>query len=261
MIGMYKVDELTVQVYENRALMGQAAAKATSEQIRQLLKENETINIIFAAAPSQNEFLENLTNEKEIDWSRIRAFHMDEYVDLDKDAPQRFGNFLKEKIFGKLPFKSVFYLDGNAPDLDEECSRYAGLLKEYPAEIVCMGIGENAHIAFNDPHVADFNDPYLVKVIDLDPECRNQQVNDGCFKSIEEVPLKALTLTIPALMNAHYAFCMVPGKTKAKAVANTLTGEISEMFPSTILRKHPNASLFLNKDSAGQIGCTTKFPF
>jgi len=253
MIGKYKIGELAVQVYENRALMGQAAAKATSEQIRHLLKENETINIIFAAAPSQNEFLENLTNEKEIDWSRIRAFHMDEYVDLDKDAPQRFGNFLKERIFDKLPFKSVFYLDGNAPDLDEECSRYAGLLKEFPAEIVCMGIGENAHIAFNDPHVADFNDPYLVKVVDLDSECRNQQVNDGCFKSIEEVPSKALTLTVPALMNAQYAFCMVPGKTKAKAVANTLTGEISEMFPSTILRKHRNACLFLDKDSAGQI--------
>jgi len=247
MIGKYKIGELAVQVYENRALMGQAAAKATSEQIRHLLKENETINIIFAAAPSQNEFLENLTNEKEIDWSRIRAFHMDEYVDLDKDAPQRFGNFLKERIFDKLPFKSVFYLDGNAPDLDEECSRYAGLLKEFPAEIVCMGIGENAHIAFNDPHVADFNDPYLVKVVDLDSECRNQQVNDGCFKSIEEVPSKALTLTVPALI------CMVPGKTKAKAVANTLTGEISEMFPSTILRKHRNACLFLDKDSAGQI--------
>ena len=253
MIGKYKIGELAVQVYENRALMGQAAAKATSEQIRHLLKENETINIIFAAAPSQNEFLENLTNEKEIDWSRIRAFHMDEYVDLDKDAPQRFGNFLKERIFDKLPFKSVFYLDGNAPDLDEECSRYAGLLKEFPAEIVCMGIGENAHIAFNDPHVADFNDPYLVKVVDLDSECRNQQVNDGCFKSIEEVPSKALTLTVPALMNAQYAFCMVSGKTKAKAVANTLTGEISEMFPSTILRKHRNACLFLDKDSAGQI--------
>ena len=253
MIEKYKIDELTIQVYENRALMGQAAAKATSERIRQLLKENEVINIIFAAAPSQNEFLENLTSEKEIDWSRIRAFHMDEYVDLDKDAPQRFGNFLKERIFGKLPFKLVFYLDGNAPDLDEECSRYAGLLKEFPAEIVCMGIGENAHIAFNDPHVADFNDPYLVKVVDLDSECRNQQVNDGCFKSIEEVPLKALTLTIPALMNTQCAFCMVPGKTKAKAVANTLTGEISEMFPSTILRKHRNACLFLDKDSAGQI--------
>jgi len=253
MIEKYKVDGLTVQVYKNRALMGQAAAKATSERIRQLLSENDTISIIFAAAPSQNEFLENLTSEKDIDWSRIRAFHMDEYVDLEKDAPQRFGNFLKDRIFDKLPFKSVFYLDGNALDLEEECSRYAELLKEYPAEIVCMGIGENAHIAFNDPHVADFNDPYLVKVVDLDPECRNQQVNDGCFKSIDEVPLKALTLTIPALMNAQYAFCMVPGKTKAKAVTNTLNGNISEMYPSSILRKHAEACLFLDKDSAAQI--------
>jgi glucosamine-6-phosphate deaminase len=233
--------------------MGNAAAKAVSQRIKLLLEEQEVINIIFAAAPSQNEFLQNLITENEIDWTRIHAFHMDEYVGLDKDAPQGFGNFLEERIFGKLPFKSVFYLDGNAIDLDLECLRYSELLKKYPVDIVCLGIGENAHIAFNDPHVADFIDPRLVKVVELDSECRNQQVNDGCFLSLEEVPSKALTLTIPVLMNAQFAFCMVPGKTKAKAVVNTLNGEICETYPSTILRKHPNAIMFLDNESASLV--------
>jgi len=253
MIRKDTVDKLSYKVYENRNLMGIGAAKVATERIKQSLEEKETINIIFAAAPSQNEFLQSLTNEKEIDWSRVRAFRMDEYVDIDMDAPQRFANFLKERIFGKLPFKSVFYLDGNASDLNAECLRYSDLLKKYPIDIVCMGIGENAHIAFNDPHVADFNDPKLVKVVDLDSECRNQQVNDGCFKRFEEVPSKALTLTIPALMNAQFAFCMVPEKTKAKAVANTLKGEICEIYPSTILREHPNAIMFLDNESASLV--------
>lgn len=253
MIRKDTVDNLSYQIYENRSLMGIEAAKSASKRIKQLLKKKATINIIFAAAPSQNEFLQNLIKKKGIDWSRICAFHMDEYVDLDIEAPQRFGNFLKERIFEKLPFKAVFYLDGNASNLNEECLRYSELLQKYQVDIVCMGIGENAHIAFNDPHVADFNDPNLVKVVALDNECRNQQVNDGCFTSFDKVPSKALTLTIPALMNAQFAFCMVPGKTKAKAVANTLNGEINETYPSTILRKHPNAIMFLDSDSASKI--------
>lgn len=253
MITSSKVDELLYHVYETRNEMGQEAAKTAALKIKKLLNEKDTVNIIFAAAPSQNEFLANLIRDTEIDWKRIRAFHMDEYVNLDKDAPQGFGNFLKERIFGKLPFKSVFYLDGNAEDLDRECLCYSELLQKYPVDIVCMGIGENAHIAFNDPHVANFNDPKLVKVVELDNECRQQQVNDGCFITFDDVPSKALTLTIPALMNTQYAFCMVPAKTKAKAVANTIKGEISEKVPSTILRKHPNAILFLDKDSASEI--------
>lgn len=253
MITKNTIDKLTYQVYENRSFMGQEAARLAAEKIKQLLNEKKYINIIFAAAPSQNEFLENLTAENGIDWSKIRAFHMDEYVNLDKDAPQRFGNFLKERIFGKLPFKSVFYLNGNASDLDKECQYYSELLQKYPTDIVCMGIGENAHIAFNDPHVANFNDPKLVKVVDLDNECRQQQVNDGCFASFNDVPSQALTLTIPALMNANYAFCMVPGKTKAKAVSATINGEISETIPSSILRNHKHAVLYLDQDSASKI--------
>src|SRR5690606_15052259 len=158
-------DQLTVQVYESRKEMGQEAASQVAAKIRELLPSKPHLNIIFAAAPSQNEFLEALIKE-EIDWSKINAFHMDEYVALHEDAPQGFGNFLRDRIFNKVAFKSVHILNGNAAEIEQECNRYEALLLEYPTDIVCMGIGENTHIAFNDPHVADFNDKKLVKVVD-----------------------------------------------------------------------------------------------
>jgi len=178
---------------------------------------------------------------------------MDEYIGLHKDAPQGFGNFLRDRIFGKLPFKSINYLNGNAENAEEECKRYSGLLKAFPTDIVCMGIGENGHIAFNDPHVADFEDKEMVKVVELDERCRNQQVNDGCFKTINEVPTHALTLTIPALLAGKYIFCVVPGSTKTEAVTNTVKGEITTACPASILKKHSNAVLYVDRDSGRNI--------
>lgn len=238
------------EIYDNRQLMGASAAKQAAARIRSLLAEQDTVNIIFAAAPSQNEFLAALTQEPDIDWKRVNAFHMDEYVGLDDAAPQRFGKFLEERIFGKLPFNVVNYILGNAASADEECKRYAALLEQYKPDVVCMGIGENSHIAFNDPHVADFADPVLVKKVTLDEACRQQQVNDGCFATLEQVPEHALTLTVPALMRGRYIFCMVPGPTKAQAVMHTLQSSITEIYPATILRTHQNAVLYLDKDSA-----------
>ncbi|CAL1517697.1 glucosamine-6-phosphate deaminase [Chitinophaga sp. MM2321] len=246
-------DLLQVQRYASRAAMGAAAASIAADKIIQLLAAKESVNIIFAAAPSQNEFLSALVAHTGIDWQRVRAFHMDEYVGLPASAPQGFGNFLKERIFGKLPFAAVHYINGNAADLPAECSRYAALLEQYPADIVHMGIGENAHIAFNDPHVADFNDPLLVKVVELDEACRRQQVNDGCFATLEAVPVHAVTLTVPALMKAAFIYCMVPGEKKAAAVYHTLHDAIQEKYPSTILRTHAAAVLFIDEDSAAQL--------
>jgi glucosamine-6-phosphate deaminase len=246
----FKVDELSVKVYESRAEMGREAALAAGDQIKQLLSQQEFVNIIFAAAPSQNEFLSALKTQNRVDWRRINAFHMDEYIGLPKDSPQSFGSFLKEKLFGWMPFHSVNYINGNATDLPAECERYTQLLTQYLPDIVCMGIGENGHIAFNDPPVADFADPLMVKVVELDAECRQQQVNDGCFSSLVQVPTHALTLTVPALMAGNFIYCMVPGKNKAKAIDHTLNGEISEQCPSSVLRKHTNAVLFLDKESS-----------
>ncbi|MBO9618493.1 MAG: glucosamine-6-phosphate deaminase [Niabella sp.] len=240
---------LIVKRYTTRDAMGVAAADAVADRMGELLSEKDTINMIFAAAPSQNEFLAHLLR-KPIPWERIRAFHMDEYVALPAEAPQGFGNFLKERLFDKAPFQSVHYLNGNADDLAAECDRYAALLAAHAPDIVCLGIGENGHIAFNDPHVADFNDPRLVKVVNLDAACLQQQVNDGCFAVLEAVPRRALTLTIPALMRGKYLYCMVPAASKARAVYNTLHAAIDPLYPSAILRSHANAVLFLDEESS-----------
>ena len=245
-------DNLKVKIFETRSSMGAAAAEMVSEKIIELLKTKEYVSIIFAAAPSQNEFLAAL-KEKKLGWNRVNAFHMDEYVGLDKDAPQGFGNFLKERLFDQVPLREIHYLDGNSPDPEQECIRYAALLEKYPTDIVCLGIGENTHLAFNDPHVADFNDPKIVKVVDLDQDCRLQQVNDGCFNNIDQVPTHALTITIPALFKSSYAYAVAPGDLKANAIYHTLNSEIGETYPSTILRKHTNSILFIDENSAAKL--------
>jgi glucosamine-6-phosphate deaminase len=175
---------------------------------------------------------------------------MDEYIGLSADAPQGFGNFLKRAIFGLAPFKSVNYIDISATDAEAECERYSKLLAENPTDIVVMGIGENGHIAFNDPPFADFNDERLVKPVKLDEVCRNQQVNDGCFAKIDDVPTHALTLTVPALMSGSELYCIVPAKTKAKAVYATVNGEITPECPASALRAHNCAKLYLDQDSS-----------
>jgi glucosamine-6-phosphate deaminase len=252
MFSFFQKDSLRVQIYSTRKEMGTIAAKDVAETIRALLANQQEVNMVFAAAPSQNEFLEALRMADGIDWQRINVFHMDEYVGLPADAPQRFGNFLKERIFDKLPFRSVNYIDCTRQQ-DEECKRYTALLLQHPIDIVCMGIGENGHIAFNDPHVARFDDPVYVKVVDLDETCRNQQVNDGCFPSINDVPTHAITLTVTALMSGRHLFCMVPAPTKAWAVYHTLNDSISEIIPATCLRRHDNAVLYLDTDSAAML--------
>ena len=245
-----KVDKLQVEIYENRTLMGEAAAKAIKSKIAELLSTKPQINMIFAAAPSQNDVLKALVEDSSIEWNRVNAYHMDEYIGLDKDAPQGFGNFLKAHIFGLVPFKSVNYIDITATNPEAEAERYGKLLDENPTDIVVMGIGENGHIAFNDPPVADFQDTKTVKPVKLDEICRQQQVNDGCFASIDKVPTHAITLTVPTLVRAPYLFCIVPAPTKAKAVYETLNGSIDEHCPASILRLQENAVLYLDNESS-----------
>lgn len=248
----FKADKLSVNVYDTRRNMGLAAASDIADCLRKLLAVQDDVYMIFAAAPSQNEMLEALISEEGIDWNRVHALHMDEYVNLPSDAPQGFGNFLKRAIFDKVPFASV-NLIGTDADSEATCRRYDSLLSEHKVDIVCMGIGENGHIAFNDPPVADFNDSVLVKGVELDPVCRMQQVHDGCFPNIESVPEYAITLTVPALMSATHLVCTVPAKTKANAVRRMLCGEYGEVCPATALRRHPSAKMFLDVDSASMV--------
>ncbi len=246
----FNKDLLCVNIYGSRSEMGEAAAADIKDRMLSLLSEKDEINMIFAAAPSQNEVLAALASDKEIPWNRVNAFHMDEYIGLSSDAPQGFGNFLKEHIFGLVDLKTVNYIDISAPDADMECKRYGELLKKHPVDIVVMGIGENGHIAFNDPPVADFEDPHIAKSVELDEICRNQQVNDGCFEKLSDVPKTAITLTVPALMAGKHLFCIVPAKTKANAVRATLNDEINEKCPATALRRHNSAVLYLDGDSS-----------
>lgn len=242
-------DKLTVKIYPTRTEMGKEAAEEIVKAIKAELGKKESINMIFAAAPSQNEVLSALV-ESDVEWSRINAFHMDEYIGLDRTAHQGFGNFLKEHIFSRVPFKTINLIDCEAKEPEAECERYEKLLEENPVDIIIMGIGENGHIAFNDPWVADFKDSKKVKTVLLDEVCRQQQVNDGCFGSIDLVPKSAITLTCPVFMEAPQLFCIVPAKTKAAAVKNTLHGEIGEACPATVLRNHAKAVLYLDADSA-----------
>ncbi len=241
-----RVDELSVFIYADRAGMGRAAAERGAKLLREALLQQETVNAVFAAAPSQNEMLEALAGETGIAWERVRAFHMDNYLGLPDTHPAQFSRFLMDRLFSKLPFASVNLLGNTAGDAD----RYAELIRNNPPDVCFMGVGENGHIAFNDPAFADFDDPRTVKVVDLDGVCRTQQVNDGCFAQLSDVPLQALTLTIPALFSARHIVCTVPGAAKAAAVRRMLTGDIAEECPASILRRHRDARMYLDKDSA-----------
>ena len=250
---MMKIDQLNVYVFPNRLDMGRAAAAAFSVALRQLLEKQEKVRTIFAAAPSQNEFLAALVQEKNLEWQRVEAFHMDEYIGLPKEHPAGFGYFLRERLFNLLPFGRVEYIDITATDPHAECGRYASLLAEGPIDLGALGIGENGHIAFNDPPVADFNDPAAVKVVQLEEACRQQQVNDGCFQVLSAVPEFAVTLTIPTLMQAGQMVCIVPGPRKAAAVKAALEDPIGVHCPATILRTHGNAGLYLDQDAANNL--------
>jgi glucosamine-6-phosphate deaminase len=196
--------------------------------------------------------LEHLLKE-DIDWTKVRGFHQDEYIGIDASEPAGFGNFLDRAIFKKVEFKELHYLLCNAEDADKKCEEYTALLKQYPIDLIFLGIGENGHLAFNDPAVADFNDPKMIKVVELDDVCRQQQVNDGCFATLNDVPKQAMSLTMSFIMSVPHAICVVPTIRKANAVYNALTGPVTTACPASILREHTDAGLYLDKDSASKI--------
>jgi glucosamine-6-phosphate deaminase len=243
-------DNLRVEIYPNRQLLGEAAARAVAARVRDLLARQDRVAMIFAAAASQSEFLAALAVAPDLDWRRVVAFHLDEYLGLAPDAPQNFGNFLRARIFDRVRPGTVHYLNGNAPDPHAEAARYAALLAAHPLDVACVGIGENGHLAFNDPPVADFADPRAVKLVEIDEISRNQQVHDGAFARLEDVPRLALTVTIPPIVGARHLSCVVPAPAKAPAVRDTLLGPIATSCPASILRRHEHAVLYLDRDSA-----------
>jgi glucosamine-6-phosphate deaminase len=245
------LNALKIHVAESRSAIGERAAADIALEIRTRLEKQPDVRMIFAAAPSQSEMLAALREEKDIDWSRVAAFHMDEYLGLPADAPQRFGLWLRRAIFDHLPFAAVYLLEpGDNPA--QTAAAYAAKLQALPIDIVCCGIGSNGHLAFNDPP-ADFEDPLTVKIVDLDLQCRQQQVDDECFAALSDVPLRALTITVPGLLAGRALFCTVPGALKKEAVRRTLLGPVDPMCPASALRLHPRCTLYLDPDSASEV--------
>ena len=242
----FRADQLNVYVYESRPKMGQAAASVIAAEIRRAIQERGKAVLILASAPSQNEFLTSLAAAPDIDWTCVTAFHLDEYVGMDEQARQSFRKFLIDRLVNKVPLGEFHGLRGEAQDGKAEAKRYAELLARNPPDFAVLGIGENGHLAFIDPPFCDFNDPEPVKVVQLDEVCRNQQVNDGAFASIDEVPRDALSLTIPTLMARPKLFAIAPGPAKRQAIKNTVEGPIGTSCPASILRTHPDAHLFID---------------
>lgn len=250
-IHTLRFDHLLVHVFPTRKEMGTAAGKAVVRAMRQRLQEQEHVTLMFAAAPSQVDMLNTLASEPGVDWRRVVAFQLDEYVGLPEGAPESFHAFLRRYLFDRV-HPGVVHALRPVPgaDPEEEARRYEELLREARVDIACIGIGENGHLAFNDPHNADFDDPHLVKVVELAEESRRQQVNDGQFPNLDAVPRWAITVTIPAIMRSRQIFCVVPLARKAQAVRATLLNPISSSCPATALRTHPHSTLFLDMAAA-----------
>lgn len=251
-VAVTRAGTLNVEIHSNRAAMGETAAAFVAGRMRALLATEGRVRMIFASAPSQVEFLAALAVEPDLDWSRVVAFHMDEYIGLGPDAPQSFARFIREHLLDRVGVGQAHFIDGLA-SVPDECARYAARLLDAPIDIACLGIGENGHVAFNDPPVANFHDPLAVKAVELDRRCREQQVNDGCFASFDAVPRHAVTLTVPMLMSAAVASVVVPAASKADAVFATVCGPVETRCPASILTRHPNATMFLDPDSARRL--------
>lgn len=248
-----KVDSLAVQVYGTMEIMGEEAAEFVASKIQSVIEEKGHANLMLATGASQFTFLDALRNSDSLDWSKINTFHLDEYIGLSPDHKASFRKYLHERIIDEVQPKEAYFLKGDAVDISQEIERYENLLKRHPIDVACIGIGENGHIAFNDPPIADFEDPQLVKVVELDAKSRQQQVGEGWFGSIKEVPEQALSLTIPAIMESNVISCVVPDSRKVQAVHEALYGPITTDCPASILRTHPNAVLFLDEQSAAGV--------
>jgi glucosamine-6-phosphate deaminase len=241
---------LDVRVHADRASMGRAAARQVAAHLREAVDRHGRAAAIFASAPSQGEMLAALRADPGIPWRLITAFHLDEYVGVSAEHPASFRRFLRERLFDHVPVSAFHGLDGEAGDPAGECARYAALLREHAPSLAILGVGENGHLAFIDPPECDFSDPLDVRVVTLDAACRRQQVHDGSFMALTDVPRTALSLTIPLLMRVPEAVAVVPGPAKRAAIRGALDGPLTPACPASILRRHPRATLFLDEASA-----------
>ena len=249
-VKTFTTDALTVKVYANRSDLSQSVARITQAHLQAVLAAQGSAAVILATGNSQIKFLEELNRLGGVDWSRITLFHMDEYLGISGDHPASFRRYMRERVTARLHPRAFHYLEGDALLPMDECDRYTALLQAQPIDLCCLGVGENGHLAFNDPPIANFADRRAVTIAKLDDACRLQQVGEGHFPGLDTVPQYALTLTIPTLLSARKLLCLCPEKRKAVAVKNALLGPISPACPASVLRTSPNATLLLDTDSA-----------
>ncbi|MBI3958106.1 MAG: glucosamine-6-phosphate deaminase [Chloroflexi bacterium] len=249
-LAAFAVDSLTVEIHPDKATLSRAAADFVAGHIRAASAARGNARVIFATGASQYDFLDALCAAPDIDWPCVTAFHLDEYVGIAADHPASFRRYLQERLFSRLPFGAVHLLQGDAPDPAAECRRYASLLAESPIDIACVGIGENGHLAFNDPP-ADFTTSAGVHVVQLDDACRRQQVGEGHFPSLAVVPPQALSMTVPAILAARVISCVAPEARKAEAVRCALEDPIDPACPASALRTHLHCRLYLDSASTG----------
>lgn len=248
----WKVDQLEVQLYQDAKEMSKAAASQVGKTISDEITDKGYARIILATGASQFDFLDQL-QEETLDWSRITVFHLDEYKGISADHPASFRKYLRDRILDVVKPQTIHFIHGDHQELEKHLGHYKNLLQEAPIDLACIGFGENGHIAFNDPPVADFQDPLWIKLVSLDEDCRKQQLGEGWFPTLEDVPKEAITLTIPAIMACKKISCVVPDERKANAVYKALGGPIQTQCPASILRKHDNAILYLDEASGSLI--------
>src|SRR3954466_8547856 len=244
--------DLDVRIFESAAELGAAAAAAAAIAIRDAVARRGVAHVMFASGNSQFAFLAALTASAAVPWSNVIGFHMDEYVGMDDRHSASFARYMRERIIDVAHPHTFHCIDGTA-DPSVECGRYSGLLRAHPLDLTCLGIGENGHLAFNDPPFADFDDVVDVKEIALDDASRRQQVGEGHLADLDAVPRTAITVTIPALLRAGRVLTMVPETRKAPAVQRALTGPVDTSCPASILRRTSHATLYLDEASAASI--------
>jgi glucosamine-6-phosphate deaminase len=244
---------LKLEIHPDRKSAGAAAARAVSDELLRLDKLGKDIGVIFATGASQFDMLELLTSTPGLPWNHVLGFHLDEYVGLPEDHPGSFRNYLRERLTGRVAMREFLEMNGTADDLDAVCREYIKAMQLADPQLCLLGIGENGHIAFNDPAEADFNDPLPMKIVELDQVCRQQQAAEGWFPSWQEAPERALTLTIPTVFRIPKLIASVPGPRKAQVIRRTLQDPISTDCPSTLLRTHPDVTIYLDTDSAAEL--------
>jgi glucosamine-6-phosphate deaminase len=251
---LFQAGKLKFEIYESREAAGKAAALAASDAMWHASQQNgRDAGVIFATGASQMSMLHALTSLDGVPWEQIIGFHMDEYEGIAADHPASFRRYLRERLTERVPIKRFYEIDGSSENAERTAAEYAALLKAAGPQLCMLGIGENGHMAFNDPFDADFDDPLDVKLVKLDKECREQQVAEGWFPNVEVVPARAITLTVPALFRVPKLIVSVPGNRKAKIVKRVIEEEISNACPSTLLRTHPDATVYLDNESSVEI--------